>query len=120
MTSAKHIDQVRDQVRDALLEGATLHCGGTAAGHSFEPTVLGDVDPTMSVLTQQTLGPVLPVVRVAEAGEAFELALRPPGAPCVSVWTGDAAVGARAVGRFAPTPVEVNDVSVHVARPAPF
>ncbi|MEV6066072.1 aldehyde dehydrogenase family protein [Nocardia sp. NPDC052001] len=120
MTSAKHIDLVREQVRDALLKGATLHCGGTAIGHSFEPTVLGDVDPTMAVLTQQTLGPVLPVVRVAEAGEAFELALRPPGAPCVSVWTSDAAVGARAVGRFAPTPVGVNDVSVHVARPAPY
>ncbi|WP_330179534.1 aldehyde dehydrogenase family protein [Nocardia sp. NBC_01503] len=120
MTSAKHIDVVRDQVRDALLKGAILRCGGTASGHSFEPTVLADVDPTMAVLTQQTLGPVLPVVRVASAGEAFELALRPPGPPCVSVWTGDIAVGARAVGRFAPAPVGVNDVSVHVARPAPY
>ncbi|MFC9999561.1 aldehyde dehydrogenase family protein [Nocardia sp. NPDC127526] len=120
MTSAAQVGIVRDQVRDALLKGARLCCGGTGSGHVFEPTVLADVDPAMSVLTRQTLGPVLPVVRVADAGEAFELALRPPAAPCVSVWTTDAAVGARAVGRFAPARVGVNDVSVHIARPAPF
>ncbi|MET9486727.1 aldehyde dehydrogenase family protein [Nocardia sp. NPDC006630] len=120
MTSAKHIEFVRDQVRDALLKGATLRCGGAAVGHSFEPTVLADADPTMSVLTQQTLGPILPVVRVADAGEAFELALRTPAGPCISVWTADAAVGARAIGRFAPARVGVNDVSIHLAHPAPY
>lgn len=120
MTSADHLEVVREQVRDALLKGATLHCGGTGTGHVFEPTVLGDVDPAMSVLTHQTLGPILPVVRVGTAGEAFDLALRAPAAPAVSVWTGDAGVGARAIGRFAPARVGINDVSVHLERPLPY
>ncbi|MGV9410041.1 aldehyde dehydrogenase family protein [Nocardia sp. NPDC003693] len=118
MTSPSHLGTVREQVRDALLKGATLVCGGTGIGHVFEPTVLGDVDPTMAVLTHQTLGPVLPVVRVADAAEAFELTLRTSTAPAVSVWTADAAVGARAIGRFAPSRVGVNDIAVHLARPA--
>ncbi|AYF76920.1 aldehyde dehydrogenase family protein [Nocardia yunnanensis] len=120
MTSAAQVELVRDQVRDALLKGATLRCGGAGAAHAFEPTVLADVDPTMAVLTQQTLGPVLPVARVADAGEAFELARRSPAGPCLSVWTADTTAAARAVGRFAPVPVGVNDISVHVARPRPF
>ncbi|WNJ56884.1 aldehyde dehydrogenase family protein [Nocardia seriolae] len=120
MTSAAQVELVRDQVRDALLKGATLRCGGTGTDHAFEPTVLADVDPTMSVLTQQTLGPVLPVVRVADAGEAFDLARRSPAGPCLSVWTADTAAAARAVGRFAPVRVGVNDISPHVARPLPY
>ncbi|MEV6768639.1 aldehyde dehydrogenase family protein [Nocardia sp. NPDC051030] len=121
MTSATQVELVRDQVRDALLKGATLRCGGTGEGHRFEPTVLGEVDPTMSVLTHQTLGPILPVVRVADAGEALELAQQQqPTGPCLSLWTTDASIGARAAGRFAPAVVGVNDVSVHLAHPAPF
>ncbi|WP_067700189.1 aldehyde dehydrogenase family protein [Nocardia jejuensis] len=120
MTSAAQVELVREQVRDALLKGATLRCGGTGAGHLFEPTVLGDVDPSMAVLNHQTLGPVLPVVRAADAGEAFELALKTPLGPSVSVWTTDASVGARAMGRFAPARVGVNDVAVHLDRPRPY
>ncbi|MBL1079651.1 aldehyde dehydrogenase family protein [Nocardia sp. 2] len=120
MTSASQVARIRDQVRDALLKGATLRCGGTGTGHTFEPTVLGDVDPTMAVLTQQTLGPILPVVRVADAGEAFELALRPPAGPCASIWTADTAAAVRAAGRFAPIRVGINDVSLHIAHPVPY
>ncbi|MFE3193225.1 aldehyde dehydrogenase family protein [Nocardia sp. NPDC059240] len=120
MTSAAQVDLVLDQVRDALHKGASLRCGGTGGDHLFEPTVLGEVDPTMAVLTQQTLGPVLPVVRVADAAEAFDLARRSPAGPCLSVWTADTVAASRAIGRFAPIRVGVNDISPHVARPAPF
>ncbi|UFS97126.1 aldehyde dehydrogenase family protein [Nocardia huaxiensis] len=120
MTSADQVARIRDQVRDALRKGATLRCGGTGAGHTFEPTVLADADPTMSVLTQQTLGPILPVVRVADAGEAFELALRPPTGPCASLWTSDTTAALRAATRFAPIRVGVNDVSMHIAPPVPY
>ncbi|MFE2954935.1 aldehyde dehydrogenase family protein [Nocardia tengchongensis] len=75
---------------------------GTGSGFTFEPTVLGEVDATMSVLTQQTLGPVLPVVRVGDAEAAFELARRGPAGPCVSVWTRDTVTANRAIARLAP------------------
>lgn len=74
----------------------------------------------MADCTQQTLGPVLPVVRVGDADEAFELARRGPAGPCVSVWTRDTVTATRAVACLAPARVSVNDISIHVARPQPF
>lgn len=120
MTSATQVALVREQVRDALLKGATLRCGGTGTDHSFDPTVLADVDPTMTVLTQQTLGPVLPVVRVDSAEHAYELARRSPAGPAVSLWTRDTETAAHAAIRLAPAHVAINDVSVHISRPLPF
>ncbi|MGW4352315.1 aldehyde dehydrogenase family protein [Nocardia sp. NPDC004582] len=120
MTSAAHVGRVRDQVRDALAKGATLRCGGSGTDFGFEPTVLGEVDPTMSVFTQQTLGPVLPVVRAGDAGAAFDLAGRAPAGPCVSVWTRDTVTARRATARLAPARVGINDVSPHLARPQPY
>ncbi|MEU1429773.1 aldehyde dehydrogenase family protein [Nocardia sp. NPDC005746] len=102
MTSASHVGRVDDQVRAALATGATLRCGGRATDVGFEPTVLGEVGPAMAVFTQQTLGPVLPVVRVGDAGAAFDLAGRTPAGPCVSVWTGDTVAAGRAAARLAP------------------
>ncbi|GAB2707383.1 aldehyde dehydrogenase family protein [Nocardia thraciensis] len=116
ITSAAHIDHLRDQIDDALAKGATLRIGGTVDGQVFEPTVLADADPAMGVLTQQTLGPILPVVRVADAEAALELANDPCG-PCASVWTADDAAGRYIAGRLLAEQVGRNDVSVHLAPP---
>ncbi|MBF6174949.1 aldehyde dehydrogenase family protein [Nocardia blacklockiae] len=116
MTSAAHVRHLDDQVRDALAKGATLRIGGTAEGQVFAPTVLADADPSMSVLTQQTLGPILPVVRVASAEAATALANDPCG-PCVSVWTADDAAGRYVAGRLLAARAGRNDVSVHLAPP---
>ncbi|MFI1916827.1 aldehyde dehydrogenase family protein [Nocardia sp. NPDC020380] len=120
MTSAAQAEHVRTQLGDALIAGATLRCGGSGTGHTIPPTVLADVEPTMSILTHQTLGPILPVVRVADAGEAFDLTLRPPAGPCVSIWTSDASVGPRASTRLAPAQVTVNDITPHISHPTAY
>lgn len=113
MTSAVHVIQVKNQVDDAVARGAVARAGGRGSGHTFAPTVLADVDPAMSVLTQQTLGPVLPVVRVADAEQAIALANDPYG-PCASVWTTDGPAGSYVCGRLNAARVAVNDVSVHL------
>ncbi|MBB5911879.1 betaine-aldehyde dehydrogenase [Nocardia transvalensis] len=116
VTSAAHVRHLGDQVQDALAKGASLRIGGTAEGQVFEPTVLADADPAMSVLTQQTLGPILPVVRVADA-EAALIPANDPSGPCVSVWTGDDAAARYLAGRLLAARVGRNDVSVHLAPP---
>jgi len=113
MTSAAHVIHVQNQVADAIARGATVRVGGSGSGHTFAPTVLADVDPAMSVLTQQTLGPVLPVVRVADAEQAIALANDPYG-PCASVWTTDGTAGVYVSGRLTAARVAINDVSVHL------
>lgn len=62
-----------------------------------------------SVLHQRTLGPILPVVRVADAEQAIALA-NDPFAPCASVWTAADVAARLTAGRIA-----INDVSVHPA-----
>ena len=113
MTSADHVIHVQNQVVDAVARGAKVRVGGSGSGHTFAPTVLADADPAMSVLTQQTLGPVLPVVRVADAEQAIALANDPYG-PCSSVWTTDGPAGAYVSGRLTSARVAINDVSVHL------
>ena len=63
-------------------------------GDWYEPTVIADVDHSMKVMTDETFGPVIPVMKVSDAEEAVELAndttLRALGA---SVFAGDAERG---------------------------
>ncbi|TVQ15661.1 MAG: aldehyde dehydrogenase family protein, partial [Leptolyngbya sp. DLM2.Bin27] len=50
-----------DQVADALAKGATLRCGGATLdrpGWYFAPTVLTEVNHTMTVMQAETFGPV--------------------------------------------------------------
>jgi acyl-CoA reductase-like NAD-dependent aldehyde dehydrogenase len=44
---------------------------GAPPGRFFEPTLLVDVDHTMACMTDETFGPTLPLMRVADAEEAI-------------------------------------------------
>lgn len=68
---------VAAQIADALAKGARLHTGGTLethGGHWLRPTVLTEVTHAMTVMTQETFGPVLPVMRYRTVDEAVRLA----------------------------------------------
>ncbi|MGV9678649.1 aldehyde dehydrogenase family protein [Nocardia sp. NPDC003482] len=116
LISAAHVEQLGEQVRDALARGATVRTGGAGAGQRFAPTVLTDVAPGAQVLTRQTLGPILPVVRVADVERAVSAANETCG-PSVSVWTADEAVAAYVAGRLLAARVGHNDVAVHLVPP---
>ncbi|WP_247815307.1 aldehyde dehydrogenase family protein [Actinomadura luzonensis] len=63
---------------DAVARGAVVHTGGTierhGGGHWCRPTVLSGVDHSMLVMTEETFGPVLPVMAVDGPDEAVALA----------------------------------------------
>ncbi|WP_081592319.1 aldehyde dehydrogenase family protein [Nocardia otitidiscaviarum] len=117
MTSAAHVRFVAGQVEDAVTKGASVRIGGAGTGNRFEPTVLADADPAMAVMTQQTLGPLLPVMRVADVEEAIERTALPWCGPSVSVWTTDDATGGYVRARLTAPEVTVNDVSIHLTPP---
>jgi acyl-CoA reductase-like NAD-dependent aldehyde dehydrogenase len=65
-----------DQVADAIAKGATLRCGGQILdrpGWYFAPTVLTEVNHTMTVMQEETFGPVIGIQRVASDAEAVAL-----------------------------------------------
>ncbi len=76
MTMERQVDIVREQVRDALDKGAVAVVGGLDSfkGRFINPIVLTEVTPEMKVMTEETFGPVLPIVKVASVDEAVRLA----------------------------------------------
>jgi acyl-CoA reductase-like NAD-dependent aldehyde dehydrogenase len=67
-------DNVEALVADAVEKGAELAHGGGRDGTYHEPTVLVDVPRTADIVWEETFGPVLTVVRVADEAEAIEVA----------------------------------------------
>jgi acyl-CoA reductase-like NAD-dependent aldehyde dehydrogenase len=64
-------------VREAVAAGASALTGGKRAdkpGSFYQPTVLVDVDHSMTCMTEETFGPTLPVMKVGSVDEAIRLA----------------------------------------------
>jgi len=73
---AKQADIIAGQIEDARAKGATVHTGGAVETHGggkwLKPTVISGVDHSMTVMTEETFGPVLPVM----AYDGIEAAVR--------------------------------------------
>ena len=78
MTSEDQFNKVSTQVSDAVAQGAKALTGGRAnpnfSGLYYEPTVLVDVNHDMTIIQEETFGPVLPIIKVRDAEEALRLA----------------------------------------------
>ncbi len=86
------VKKVEAHVKDARDKGARILLGGRALqvpGHFFEPTVIVDVDHSMDVMKDETFGPVLPIMRVADEEEAVRLANESEYGLDASVWSRD-------------------------------
>lgn len=61
------------RVNDAVTQGAVLLHGNQRQGASYSPTVLDHVRPEMSVVHEETFGPVSPVIRFSTLDEAIAI-----------------------------------------------
>ena len=61
------------RVNEAVAQGARLLAGNVRRGALYSPTVLDRVTPGMTVVRQETFGPVSPVIRFASIDEAIAL-----------------------------------------------
>lgn len=67
---------LKQQVKDAVEKGATIVTGGqqlNKRGYFFQPTVLTNVNHTMSVMKDESFGPVIGIMKVKSDEEAIEL-----------------------------------------------
>jgi acyl-CoA reductase-like NAD-dependent aldehyde dehydrogenase len=78
MSSQEQFEKVKAQVTEAIAMGAKALTGGRSdgkfAGLYYEPTVLVDVNHEMSVVRDETFGPVIPILKVRDAAEAVRKA----------------------------------------------
>ena len=76
--SAAQRDIIETHFEDAAGKGAMTECGGRITEHNgglwCEPTVLSRVNHDMLVMTDETFGPILPVMAFDTDEEAIELA----------------------------------------------
>ncbi len=69
--------KVEDHVADALAKGATVIAGGKRSelgGTFYQPTVLTGVTKGMKILSEETFGPVAPVITFETVDEGIALA----------------------------------------------
>ncbi|MFE7719340.1 aldehyde dehydrogenase family protein [Nocardia rhizosphaerihabitans] len=111
---------VQRHVDEAIAAGARATTGGkrTGVGTFFEPTVLVDVDHSMSCVAEETFGPTLPVMKVADESEAIRLANDSIYGLSASVWTGDKSRGERVARQLNAGAVNINDVFSNLFNPA--
>jgi betaine-aldehyde dehydrogenase len=78
MVSAGQRDKVASQVKAAVAAGAQVVTGGGNGGHErghfFAPTVVTGAPSETDLLSEETFGPVAPIVPVRSLDEAIELA----------------------------------------------
>jgi acyl-CoA reductase-like NAD-dependent aldehyde dehydrogenase len=116
MTTAGQLKIVEQHVADAVAKGARALTGGRrvdGTGLFYEPTVLVDVDHTMQAMTEETFGPTLPIMRVADADEALRLANDSPYGLGAAIFTRDAARGQQLARRIEAGAVCINDALVN-------
>ncbi|WP_392534128.1 aldehyde dehydrogenase family protein [Nostoc sp. C117] len=69
---------ISDHLLDAVEKGAIIHCGGViedlGGGWWCRPTVLTQVNHSMKVMTEETFGPIMPIMPFATVEEAVSLA----------------------------------------------
>jgi len=118
LSSPAQLAIVERHVSEALANGARALVGGKRPdlpGAFFEPTVLVDVDQSMSCMRQETFGPTLPVMKVKDAEQAIRLANDSSYGLSASIWTRDRARGEQLARRLEVGAVNVNDMFVNVS-----
>jgi acyl-CoA reductase-like NAD-dependent aldehyde dehydrogenase len=115
MTSPNQRAVVEAQVEDALAKGAKALTGGkrpAGPGDYYEPTVLVDVDHSMTVMRDETFGPVVGVMKVRDAEEALRHANDTRYGLAASVF-GEKQRAERLGRRIEAGAVNINDVIVN-------
>ncbi len=121
LASRRQLDLVASHVEDAVKQGAVAVCGGGRPGGDdlwYPPTLLDRCTSAMSVVRDETFGPVLAVVRVDGVADAVAAVNESRYGLGASIWTRDIDRAERLASRLAVGIVNVNNHAFTGAIPA--
>jgi succinate-semialdehyde dehydrogenase / glutarate-semialdehyde dehydrogenase len=74
----KQVAVLEAQLADAIAQGARVHCGGVmerhGGGYWLRPTVVTNVHHGMRLMTEETFGPIIPLMSFESTDEGVSLA----------------------------------------------
>lgn len=115
---------IERHIADAKAKGAEIVVGGeadTTRGLFYKPTFVRNLDHSMELMREETFGPIVSVMRVADEEEAIRLANDSHYGLSGSVWTRNVEKGIEIAKRLETGSVVINDASMAYGAPeAPF
>ncbi|KAF1919589.1 Aldehyde/histidinol dehydrogenase [Ampelomyces quisqualis] len=100
VVSRQSAETIQSHIKDALAKGATdatpdndTFKNPPADGNYVAPTLLTGVTHDMAVMTEETFGPVIPVMKVKDDAEAIKLMNDSQFGLTASIWTKDVSKG---------------------------
>jgi acyl-CoA reductase-like NAD-dependent aldehyde dehydrogenase len=120
----RQLETVERHVRDAVERGATVLAGGPDAAHPnqngslwYPPTVIEGRSEEMAIFSEETFGPVLPIIRVKDEEEAILRANEEGYNLTASIWSTNRAK-ARSIGsRVLAGTISINDQAASAGAP---
>ena len=111
------LERVKEHLEDARAKGARV-IGGDVIDEEkllINPALVLEADHSMKVMTEETFGPVLPVMKVERGEEAIRLSNQGPFGLSASLWTQDLARAECLGAGVEAGLLSVNDVMSHYA-----
>ncbi|MFC8157763.1 succinic semialdehyde dehydrogenase [Streptomyces cinereoruber] len=113
LTTPAQLKTVTEHVDDAVAKGATVLAGGKARPDLgplfYEPTILTDVTPDMTLHSHETFGPVVSVYTYRDVDDAVTQANATAYGLNASVWSRNGARGRAVAARVHAGTVNVNE-----------
>jgi succinate-semialdehyde dehydrogenase/glutarate-semialdehyde dehydrogenase len=114
MSSERQLLTVERHVDEAVGKGAIVNIGGhrreDLEGPFFPPTILTNVNHDMTIMREETFGPVLPIMTFQTDDEAVQLANDSIYGLTASIWTRNIERGRRLAAKIDAGTVMVNEV----------
>ena len=120
----RQMEIIEGHVSQAISRGARVLTGGRDTARNglyYRPTVIVDADEGCDLVSRETFGPIITVIRVASVEEAIARANNSPYGLHGSIWTADERRGIALAERIESGAIAINDLGVVAGIPsAPF
>jgi len=120
LINQRAVDKVQAHVDEAMAGGANLVTGGRSDNLVYHPTVVTEVSPDMRLWTEQTFGPVAPIMVVNDREEALAVANNSDYGLSAGILTKDFTQALDMALRLETGMVHIGDQTVNDEPQAPF